>query len=464
MHVLRSCVLMFFLLGLIARSDATDQSGCGDVTGTWKWALGGTVQFRPGGSAIWHPTSGQGDGVQATWRCDPHDGTFVLDWAHGFTDRLTLSSDGERLAGTNQNGLQIEGYREALTTTPGASNVDPELVGDWLLEVQLPSPQGPVEVYWTIEPDGSYAVDAGPFSHAGTLNSAGTSYTLTATTSDYRDEGRYELKGWTSLITHGQHGVGRWNRHDRDLKLRLADTDHQLVPAGIPQITDEARRLARVWRDDALLSAIDYKTSTGLNTQPPSVRLRFFSPSAGQGMQISVGTNGTGFFATSSSRELAIPNGFLDLPEAWMVATQNGVSSPIKRASLRVWQQSGHQPVLAWTINGNASSVNIDAVNGTRLPGDLSGYVAAYNAQWEAARAGLRRLLARPHSSSGARPSTSTDGWSSSSSYDSNDSPSASGPDYGTASQNSWEAGDMRAYDRIQSGAPTGEDCARYGC
>ena len=47
--------------------------------------------------------------------------------------------------------------------------------------------------------------------------------------------------------------------------------------------------------------------------------------------------------------------------------------------------------------------------------------------------------------------SSPTDGGSSSSGYD-------------TASQGAWGAGDMQAYDRIQSGTATGDDCYRYGC
>jgi hypothetical protein len=121
--------------------------------------------------------------------------------------------------------------------------------------------------------------------------------------------------------------------------------------------------------------------------------------------------------------------------------------------------------VLAWTVSGSGSGINIDAVEGNRLQGDLSGYIADYNAQWHAAVAGLRRLLARPHSSGPSFADFGCDSWSSSSGNDSSSSDQGpSGPDYGTASQNSWEAGDMGAYDRIQSGTPTGDDCYRYGC
>jgi len=140
------------------------------------------------------------------------------------------------------------------------------------------------------------------------------------------------------------------------------------------------------------------------------------------------------------------------------------VAPPLERATLRVWTPEGSEPVLAWSVSGAGAGINIDGVEGNRLEGDLSGYIAAYNAQWEAAIAGLRRLLAQPRSSSPSF-SSSDDSWSSSSSSSNSSSDDTSrGTDYSTASQNSWSAGDMRAYDRIQSGTATGDDCYRYGC
>ncbi len=215
------------------------------------------------------------------------------------------------------------------------------------------------------------------------------------------------------------------------------------------------------WQPDALLSMIDYERPDSPNPQPPSVRLNFFSPSTGLGLWITVNTEGTSFFGASRGGGIAIPNGFLDLPQAWAVARQYGVPPPLERAMLRVWTPQGSDPVLAWTVSGGGTGIIIDAVEGNRLEGDLSGYIAEYNAQWQAAIAGLRRLLARPRSSSSS--SSSFNGGDSSSSSSSSDD-SSGGPDYGTGSQNSWEAGDWGAYDRFQSGTPTGEDCSNYGC
>ena len=243
----------------------------------------------------------------------------------------------------------------------------------------------------------------------------------------------------------------------------MVSVSAQLVPSGLPAITDAARALARDWQSDALLADIDSQATRSFAVESSGASACSSSRRRpGSACGSTVTTDGTGFHVASRGDGTAIPNGFLDLPQAWAVARQYGVRPPLQRAMLRVWTPEGSEPILAWSVSGTDRGINIDAVEGNQLEGDLSGYVAAYNEQWQAAIAGLRRLLARPRSSS---PSSSFDGWSSSSdssddSYDGGD----SGPDYGTASQNSWGAGDMRAYDRIQAGTPTGEDCALYGC
>ena len=441
---------------------------CGEVAGEWVWLLGGAVRFDPDGTATWSPAPGSSAIFGATWHCDTMDGSIVVEWQQGFTDRLHLSPDGNRLSGTNQAGVPIEGSRpQPASQYAGAATVDPALVGTWLLEVRLPTPQGPVAVYWTIDAEGSYTVDAGPLSHAGSMTAGASSWTLTSRTSDFQDGGRYEIGDWATIVMHGRYGIGRWHRRAPSLALDTAAISGQLVPTGIPAITDAARALARRWQPDALLSMIDYERPDSPNPQPPAVRLSFFSPATGLGLWIRGSSAGTSFSGASRGGGSAIPNGFLDLPQAWAVARQHGVQPPLERAVLRVWTPEGSAPVLAWTVSGAGSGINLDGVEGNRLEGDLSGYVAAYNAQWETAVAGLRRLLARPHSSSPGFSDfggSDTSSSSSSSSSDSGGDGGSSGPDYGTASQNSWDANDMGAYDRIQSGTPTGDDCYRYGC
>jgi hypothetical protein len=359
---------------------------CGDPVGDWTWLLGGTVRFDPDGSATWSPAQGSSSVFEGSWHCDGRDGSIVVAWQHGFADRLRLAADGQTLSGANQADVAVEGRRPEQPQEAGSAPDDPTLVGTWLLEMRLPSAQGPIAVWWTINADGSYVVDAGPFTHAGSMTAGASSFDLRATTSDYRDSGRYEIGDWATIVTYGQHGIGRWHRREPALRLEVASVNAQLVPVDVPAITDAARALARNWQPDALLSMIDYERPDSPNPQPPSVRLSFFSPSTGLGMWVTVDTEGTRFFGASRGG-IAIPNGFLDLPQAFAVARQYGVQPPLERAMLRVWTPQGSEPVLAWTVSGSGGGINIDAVEG-----------------------------------------------------------------------------DWGAYDRIQSGTPTGDDCYRYGC
>lgn len=437
---------------------------CGDPLGEWVWQLGGRVTFRDDDTVVWRPSADSDATFSGTWSCDLTDGAIVVAWQHGFTDRLYVDFDGQSLSGTNQEGVEIAARRpEATEGRAKTALVDPVLVGTWLLEVQLPSPQGPVPVWWTINPDGSYAIDAGPFSHAGTMTAMGSRFDLSASTSDFRDSGRYDVGDWTTIVTYGQLGPGRWHRRAPVPRLGVASINAQLIPSGIPEITDVARAHARRWQPDALLARIDHERHSGASPQPPEIKLFFFSPSTGLGLWVTVSTEGTSFFGASRADGLAIPNGFIDLPQAWTVARQYGITPPLQRATLQVWTPEGGEPVLAWSLSGSGNAVNIDAVEGNRLEGDLSGYVAAYNAQWQEAIEGLRRLLARPRSSSSSGSLdlgyvVTSDGSSG------DDGGSSYGNDYGVASQNAWGSGDMAAYDRIQAGEPTGEDCARHGC
>ncbi len=67
-------------------------SSCSRMPGSWSWFNGATVVISPGGTAS--------DGRHtATWSCA--NGSVVMHWNHGYTDRLSLSQDGTHLQGTN---------------------------------------------------------------------------------------------------------------------------------------------------------------------------------------------------------------------------------------------------------------------------------------------------------------------------------------------------------------------------
>lgn len=444
---------------------------CGSPIGKWEWPTGGVVTIVPGGQLSWAPVADGPAVFTATWVCDMNDGQVVIAWPQGITDRLRLSGDGELLDGANDRGVMMMArrWRETAEVAP-AGPVPPALVGTWLLEVLLPTAEGPVAVIWTIAADGSYVIDAGPLSHAGTMTAKGGNWEQAATTSDFTDGGTYSLPNWARLQTRARSGIGGWNRIRPDLVLPVIEASGQALPSGLPELAARARGVAQGWRPDAELVGIEFerRDSNQWNAKD-EVALRYVSPASGGGLVLTIAADGTRFFAHDVVNwgGGAIPEGFLDLPSVWAIARQHGLEPPLARANLRIWQP-GDAPILAWQLSasrGEKRGIYLDAVGGTLLEGDLSGYIAAYNAQWQAAAEGLRRLFApaRQASSSGSTDwDSGSSSSSSSSSSDSGGSSSSSG--YDTASQNSWGAGDMDAYNRIQSGTPTGDDCYRYGC
>lgn len=67
-------------------------SSCSRMPGSWSWFNGATVVIKPDGTAS--------DGRHAAkWSCT--NGSVVMLWNHGYTDRLSLSRDGSHLQGTN---------------------------------------------------------------------------------------------------------------------------------------------------------------------------------------------------------------------------------------------------------------------------------------------------------------------------------------------------------------------------
>jgi hypothetical protein len=443
---------------------------CQRVVGDWRWFIGGIAHFSADGKVEWRAAPGSPHALSATWTCQPDTGDFTVTWQQGLVDSLHLSPDGRALSGQNDKGVSVSGER----VVPGAAKpaavaaIDPKLVGWWELEVQFMTLQGPVPVLWHIRPDGHYDIDAGSLSHSGTMTGRDGQWTLHATTSSFEDGGTYELADWATLVNHGKAGTGRWHRRDPGLTLRLTQVGADHIPEGVPEVAAAAARDAARWQPDAILQRVEFKPAQmNLGTR---VTLRFGSSGSGNGLSLTVSPQGTSFFVLRGGGGTAdaIPQGFLDLPQAWAVARQQGVPPPLGHASLQIWHPGGGEAVLAWSLASaqrNAPSAQIDGATGVVLEGDLSGYVAQYNAQWQQAIAGLRRLFARPasrHGGGGLHYGTGS-GYASSGSGEAGTGGGTDDWARSTAMQNAWEAGDMGAYDRIQNGESTWEDQSNYG-
>jgi hypothetical protein len=83
--------------GSVARN-----SSCGRVVGTWRWANEATVVVKPSGSLSQSDFSGKRT-------CK--EGRYVFVWSTGYTDRASLSTDGNHMEAVNNLGIHFSPTR-----------------------------------------------------------------------------------------------------------------------------------------------------------------------------------------------------------------------------------------------------------------------------------------------------------------------------------------------------------------
>jgi hypothetical protein len=100
----RSFVLALLLIVPFIGQDS--QPKCSDIVGTWKWFVGPQLTFKADHSF----SNGENSG---TWEVkDAAARNYTLKWdVGGFVDEVTLSADGRKLTGTNNNKNSVSGER-----------------------------------------------------------------------------------------------------------------------------------------------------------------------------------------------------------------------------------------------------------------------------------------------------------------------------------------------------------------
>ncbi len=122
------------------------------------------------------------------------------------------------------------------------------------------------------------------------------------------------------------------------------------VPGDVPRHAAEALALAQKWQRDAILIAVgtrqsmDYALEFGFRS--PSTANRFSATYANGRMTSQVQS------PVSANDGGAIPLPFLDLPAALLQAKRQGMSAPLKEASLDV-SNGGGRAMLTWSLQTN---------------------------------------------------------------------------------------------------------------
>jgi hypothetical protein len=79
-------------------------AACESIPGLWAWFVNGDATIQRGGTVT------QGN-LTGRWTCN-ESGDITIVWSHGYTDRLALSADGQRLTGTNNRNEAVTAERK----------------------------------------------------------------------------------------------------------------------------------------------------------------------------------------------------------------------------------------------------------------------------------------------------------------------------------------------------------------
>jgi hypothetical protein len=100
----------------IQRDDpAQDAKACQRIAGQWWWSTGGGVTIGTDGGLQWRANPGDAmPAIVGRWVCtDSRQRQYVFYWSHHYTDDFTLSENGQRLSGTNQQTqIRLFGNRQ----------------------------------------------------------------------------------------------------------------------------------------------------------------------------------------------------------------------------------------------------------------------------------------------------------------------------------------------------------------
>lgn len=273
-----------------------------------------------------------------------------------------------------------------------AAKVDAALVGSWRLdEPATPFNQGSRQIL-EILADGTYTLFSPAKGHAGAFEGAGGQWSLASRTSTWKDGGRYEVKGRTTLALTGVFGPSTWQRFSEPPNFATTPIGGQPIPAYVPQAVARTWVDAAIpWQPDAI--PVDLEITLWERTGEFQMRIRYLSPGKRAGLVVDSFRYERRVTeqANVSWPSKAMPLGFVDLPRAVALFSEAGRPGPYKRFTFTgdhpgwgwgaVSSTPGKTPIVWITEDGRVSH----EPNWERI--------AEYNRAWEEALAPLRKLF-----------------------------------------------------------------------
>ncbi|MCB2097208.1 MAG: hypothetical protein KDE05_06200 [Parvularculaceae bacterium] len=252
-----------------------------------------------------------------------------------------------------------------------------------------------------LRPDGSYATymqDATPDDHGAYMLADGVLTFTSDVDSRLSQSLPYELQGdrlkiFIAPFPGANPSIADWRRSDALPAFQTTVIAGDELPVGLPGMAAAAMAShALPWRADAAPVSLEVKVS------PPgrgvNVRLRFFSPAANEGLQLDITKYAISSRAFDGARmeRRPLPADFTDLAVILDKAASEGFAGAFRHADLKTYETAGP----AWVILPDGPrGATYSAITGERIHGDVTGYIAQYEADWAKSAAIWRQVIAQ---------------------------------------------------------------------
>ncbi|NWG45920.1 MAG: hypothetical protein HXY25_05150, partial [Alphaproteobacteria bacterium] len=211
-----------------------------------------------------------------------------------------------------------------------------EPYGLWEMFMPLPG-QAPFRHVFEIRPEGTYTVDAGPYSHSGRINFTGRVYTLKSQTSVYEDGGAFFRPDPDTIVFEGRAGRSVWTRVTAPGYFDIDPSRHNMPVKVAEALARLKAEMREGWRPDAEPVRLEIERNQHGIYQ---MKVSFHSPADGTGMTVTRDRFRSSEFAMGGVNWFVkpLPESFIDPGEA---AQALGTRAPIKRAQLGYFNRRG---------------------------------------------------------------------------------------------------------------------------
>ena len=159
------------------------------------------------------------------------------------------------------------------------------------------------------------------------------------------------------------------------------------APEALPVLAAAALKLARTSNQNIQMVQIDAEQYL-----PGAFKLDFYMQApdrSGVLVTMSPYNMRVNTFAQANWGDRPLPVDFIDLSKATEIAAANGLVGPMTKADFISWSNKG----AYWRIFSHEGAVTVDALSGKIFSGDVSGYIDAYNADWDNALKKINEVI-----------------------------------------------------------------------